>query len=148
MMMWTYEIKVTSSEIHRNYIDIRIDENSASGWRFTGLYGEPRGDRKHLTWDYLRGLQAMVDLPWVVAGDFNEILQAREKEGGLHVPSDACKHLAVLCAIVSSMILASVVFHTHIITGRMVTAMCKYVLIVQVRMNRGESCFQLLGLCT
>ena len=49
---------------------------------FTGFYGEPSSDRKHLSWEYLRGLHALGDMPWLVAGDFDEILQAHEKEGG------------------------------------------------------------------
>lgn len=29
---------------------------------------------RHLSWDLLRRLHAMFDLPWIVAGNFNEIL--------------------------------------------------------------------------
>ena len=82
VLFWQNGLNVTSKEVHSNFLDIRIDENSGSGWRITGLYGEPSGDRKHLTWEYLRSLQNMVDLPWIILGDFNEILMGSEKEGG------------------------------------------------------------------
>ena len=81
VLFWNKELKVTSKELSPNFIDIRIDEHGAAGWRLTGLYGEPSGDRKHLTWQYLRSLHAAVDLPWVMVGDFNEILYSDEKEG-------------------------------------------------------------------
>ena len=43
VMMWR-NLNVTSREVHTNYIDIRVDEHSDSGWRFTRFYGEPSGD--------------------------------------------------------------------------------------------------------
>lgn len=73
---------MTSKEVHSNYLDIRINENSGAGWRITHLYGEPSGDRKHLTWEYLHSLHNMIDLPWIMVEDFNEILVGSEKEGG------------------------------------------------------------------
>jgi hypothetical protein len=82
LMLWRNDLNVTSSRVHNNYLDIRIDEGSNVAWRISGIYGEPRGDQKHLTWGYMRDLKAMVDLPWVLLGDFNEILIGAEKEGG------------------------------------------------------------------
>jgi hypothetical protein len=82
VLFWNNDIQVTSSEVTRNFIDIRINEHSEGGWRLTGLYGEPSGENKHLTWEYIRGLHADVDLPWLMLGDFNEILYGAEKEGG------------------------------------------------------------------
>jgi hypothetical protein len=49
VMFWNKEIKVTSKDITPNFIDIRINEHNGSGWRLTGLYGEPSGEKKHLT---------------------------------------------------------------------------------------------------
>jgi hypothetical protein len=65
---------------------VRIDENDDAGWRLTSFYGEPSSDRKHLSWDYLRSLHTAIDLPWIVMGDFNEILYSTEKEGGAMRP--------------------------------------------------------------
>jgi hypothetical protein len=68
--------------VEQNFIDIRINEHGEAGWRFTGFYGEPSSDRKHLSWDYIRSLHAEFDLPWIMVGGFNEILYSNEKEGG------------------------------------------------------------------
>jgi hypothetical protein len=83
LLLWRNELNVTSFAEHTNYLDIRIDENSPKAWRITGIYGEPSADRKQLTWNYIRELHAMVDLPWVMLGDFNEILSNSEKEGAI-----------------------------------------------------------------
>jgi hypothetical protein len=55
---------------------------NAKVWRLIGIYGEPRWDDKYKTWDKLRELNANHNLPWVVIGDFNEIMFSHEKEGG------------------------------------------------------------------
>jgi hypothetical protein len=68
--------------VEQNFIDIRINENSEAGWRFTGFYGEPSSDKKHQSWDYTRSLQSAIDLPWIMVGDSNEIHYSNEKEGG------------------------------------------------------------------
>jgi exonuclease III len=86
LMFWQEELGVSSVEARANSIDLRIKETSGAGWRFTGFYGEPSGDRKHLSWDYMRELHAMVDLPWIMVGDFNEISHIHEKEGGAARP--------------------------------------------------------------
>lgn len=66
-----------------NYIDVEIGVvGSQEHWRFTGLYGfASNGDRMR-TWSLIRSLAAQSSLPWVVAGDFNEILSNSEKSGG------------------------------------------------------------------
>ena len=51
-------------------------------WRLSGIYGEPRWDHKHLTWENLRSLHGNLSLPWLALGDFNGILFHHEKEGG------------------------------------------------------------------
>jgi hypothetical protein len=53
-----------------------------SQWRLTGFYGEPSGKNKYKSWEYIRQLNIEFDLPWIILGDFNEILYAHEKEGG------------------------------------------------------------------
>ena len=61
-MFWNRDLNVTSREVHPNYIDIRIDEGQASEWRFTGFYGEPSGERKHLSWQYIRDLKEILTM--------------------------------------------------------------------------------------
>lgn len=49
------------------------------------MYGESQADQKHMTWELLRDLHSQdpTNLPWLTAGDYNEILYHHEKEGGV-----------------------------------------------------------------
>lgn len=55
---------------------------SGKKWIFTIIYTSPVPSvRKHL-WDVLNQISKVVDLPWLVAGDFNEIVSIGQKVGG------------------------------------------------------------------
>lgn len=64
------------------HIDMDVKEEDGREWRFTGVYGEPQMDLKFRTWQTLRSLTSAPVKAWLLAGDFNEILFAHEKEGG------------------------------------------------------------------
>lgn len=71
----------------RNYLKNHVDVAGDDGvqWRFTGIYGESQTELKYKTWNRLRDLYSQSTQPgqpWLVAGDFNEILHQFEKEGG------------------------------------------------------------------
>ncbi|XP_074310071.1 uncharacterized protein LOC141644829 [Silene latifolia] len=51
-------------------------------WRVTGFYGWPTVLDRHLSWRLLRILSRQSTLPWVILGDFNEVLFANEMKGG------------------------------------------------------------------
>jgi hypothetical protein len=63
------------------YIDAKINFEGKS-WRFTGIYGEPRTKQRNRTWEAIRYLKSQDDLPWLCAGDFNEITKGEEQLGG------------------------------------------------------------------
>ena len=64
-----------------NHIDAVVGANPRDQWRFTGVYGFADSSKKQETWSLLRGLHRVVSLPWLCAGDFNEILWSHEKLG-------------------------------------------------------------------
>ena len=66
-----------------NFIDGIVMEGQNAGWRLTGSYGEPSWDKRHLSWQYIRDLHNPSSLPWLVVGDFNEIVLCVEKEGAM-----------------------------------------------------------------
>lgn len=71
---------IQCQSVSQYFIDVVVRGNE--DWRLTGIYGAPRWDSKHLTWDALRTLHSNLSLPWLALGDFNEILFHHEKEGG------------------------------------------------------------------
>lgn len=79
-LFWKKGIVVFAQTMSRSHIDIVIscDELEVKQWRFTGFYGEPRRERRKNSWYLLKFLRAQLDLPWLCAGDFNEILSAEE----------------------------------------------------------------------
>ena len=66
-----------------------IDGGSSIGWwHLTGFYGNPETDRRSESWAKLKFLKNSSSLPWLVIGDFNEIIGLSEKEGGHIRPKD------------------------------------------------------------
>lgn len=49
---------------------------------FHRVYGEPETSRRGEAWDSLRSLNHHPNVPWLCAGDFNELTRQDEKVGG------------------------------------------------------------------
>ena len=81
-LFWKRGVDVGVKSLSEYHIDSIIKEDDGLLWRFTGIYGESRNDKKENTWVTMRDLKAKFDLPWLYSGDFNEILFGCEKEGG------------------------------------------------------------------
>ena len=81
-LLWKNTVQITVDSSSLNYIDVIVNKGKDDSWRFTGMYGMPETRRKHKTWELLRTLDRKFSLPWLVAGDFNEILLSHEKFGG------------------------------------------------------------------
>jgi hypothetical protein len=82
IIFWKKEVVLSVRDKTENFIYVFIGAGQDNIWRFTGMYGEPRWENKHLTWQRLRELSLISDMPWLVMGDLNDILYQFEKEGG------------------------------------------------------------------
>ncbi|GKV15349.1 hypothetical protein SLEP1_g26146 [Rubroshorea leprosula] len=51
-------------------------------WIFSGVYGRPQFELRSKLWQELRTLSPYFKGPWVIAGDFNEVVDQSEKFGG------------------------------------------------------------------
>ena len=78
--------KVELNYVSPHFIDIVFMYENVVQWRFTGFYGHPKWNERHLSWDDIRNLHSKSNHPWVVLGDFNEILYPSKKEGGVARP--------------------------------------------------------------
>ncbi|CAM8909274.1 unnamed protein product [Rhodiola kirilowii] len=67
----------------KSYSDYHIDAifEGEQTFRVTLFYGQPKVNRRSETWDLLRKLSIEIDLPWLVFGDFNEVLLGWEVKG-------------------------------------------------------------------
>ncbi|KAK1554997.1 hypothetical protein Q3G72_020206 [Acer saccharum] len=82
LLMWNDSIDVTVLSFSVDHIDARIRMPDGFAWRFSGFYGNPCPSHRGESWNLLRRLRAVDDLPWVCGGDFNELLSVSEKRGG------------------------------------------------------------------
>ncbi|KAK9905262.1 hypothetical protein M0R45_000373 [Rubus argutus] len=66
--------------VHKpDFIDVMVNWENGKECRVTGFYGESIASHRYLPWDLLRELAGARNGPWLVCGDFNEILDCREK---------------------------------------------------------------------
>src|SRR5437763_560766 len=82
LLLWKKEVALSLRYKTKNFIDVFIGSGQENCWCFTGFYGEPRWADKHLSWQWIRELNDVSDMPWLIIGDLNEILYPFEKEGG------------------------------------------------------------------
>lgn len=50
ILYWKKEAAVSLKFKTDNFIDVYVGNDPDDMWRFTGMYGEPRWEDKHLTW--------------------------------------------------------------------------------------------------
>uniref|UniRef100_A0A2N9HXU9 CCHC-type domain-containing protein n=1 Tax=Fagus sylvatica TaxID=28930 RepID=A0A2N9HXU9_FAGSY len=68
----------TEQEIHAS-VKVR---GSNSLWLISAIYGSPRRSERRILWENLKIIAGLHNLPWVMLGDFNDILLCEEKWGG------------------------------------------------------------------
>ena len=66
--------KIELNYVSPHFIDIVFMYENVVQWRFTGFYGHPKWNERHLSWDDIRNLHSKSNHPCVVLGFFNEIL--------------------------------------------------------------------------
>ena len=83
VLLWKQDIRVIVEDSSRYCIDVLIEKNTPQEWRFTGFYFELVTTRRHKAWTKLQTLNDKPHIPWLCAGDFNEITRQEEKMGGV-----------------------------------------------------------------
>lgn len=84
VLLWREPFEVCIKSYSVGHIDCIISYGCKS-WRFTGFYGSSVSALRHQSWQLLRrlaGMHELNSLPWLVGGDFNEILYDSEKGEG------------------------------------------------------------------
>nr|XP_023927086.1 uncharacterized protein LOC112038505 [Quercus suber] len=71
------ELSSTEQEIH-----VSVSSPSKPHWLLSAVYGSPRFAERCLLWDNLNSVAESHSMPWVIAGDFNEVLMGDDKFGG------------------------------------------------------------------
>lgn len=86
-LLWNGGLAVEVVSYSNHYIDTKVHGTGVHpSWRFTGYYGQPERGRRRESWELLRYLSSCNNLPWVIVGDFNDLLWEREKQGRVPHP--------------------------------------------------------------
>nr|POF19513.1 hypothetical protein CFP56_47693 [Quercus suber] len=68
-------------EVQFNKIDAEVNSSEGFGWwHLTGIYRNPKTSKRDESWAFLKYLSGRSQLPWMVIGDFNELMGLSEKE--------------------------------------------------------------------
>ncbi|XP_061993843.1 uncharacterized protein LOC133711764 [Rosa rugosa] len=84
-LLWNSDMHASLRSSSPNHIDadISMEVGGPVVWRFTGIYGVASRTERRRTWDMIESLAAEpCSLPWIMAGDFNEIMSNLDKSGG------------------------------------------------------------------
>ncbi|KAL4318018.1 hypothetical protein GQ457_18G000980 [Hibiscus cannabinus] len=83
-LAWRNDCQVSLCSFSCRHIDVIISQDKdGKMWRCTGFYGAPEEHNRRESWNFLRYLDDSPNVPWLVIGDFNELLFSFEKSGGL-----------------------------------------------------------------
>ena len=72
------ELSSIEQKIHSMVTDLSFN----SSWLLSAIYASPKYAERHFLWDNLSTVAGLHSLPWVIAGDFNEVLLGEDKYGG------------------------------------------------------------------
>lgn len=82
-LLWNEGADVAAKSFSRNHINMEVCLNDGDEkWRFTGFYGISKRSKRQESRNLLKRLSSHKPLPWVVKGDFNDILNPEEKHIG------------------------------------------------------------------
>nr|POE73448.1 hypothetical protein CFP56_08751 [Quercus suber] len=81
-MLWKEGVDVRFKSCSHSHIDVVVHGEGSGGlWRTTGFYGHPITSKRQSSWKLIKSLFAQCKMPWLVCGDFNEIMHPDKKIG-------------------------------------------------------------------
>uniref|UniRef100_A0A803NVH0 Reverse transcriptase domain-containing protein n=1 Tax=Cannabis sativa TaxID=3483 RepID=A0A803NVH0_CANSA len=83
LLLWKDDVNVNVLNYGINFIDCYVSTIDGPLFHFPGFYGAPATSQRPFTWQILKRLKDTAPLmPWLVMGDFNEVLSHTDKLGG------------------------------------------------------------------
>lgn len=80
-LFWNNDSVLSINSYSIGHIDTTVNWGTRK-WRFTGVYGNSDPSKRGEFWELMVRLSHRSSLPWLIGGDFNEISNLSEKEGG------------------------------------------------------------------
>lgn len=72
------KLSSTEQEIH---VVVSLSYSNTQ-WLLSAIYASTRFAERRLLWDNLEAVSELHSLPWMIAGDYNEVLMGEDKFGG------------------------------------------------------------------
>lgn len=85
-VFWKTNVNCQVSGFSQNHVDIQFLEANIVTWRLTCFYGYPERSRRKNSWDFIRQLSNISQVPWLIFGDFNDLLYKSDKWGSFEHP--------------------------------------------------------------
>ena len=99
-LLWKEDLKVDVQSYSDSHIDAIVGQgDDGQEWRLTGFYDNPETSKKEESWLLLKRLSRLNSMPWVCLGDFNELMNDGEKEGGSARP---VRQMEIFCKVINS----------------------------------------------
>ncbi|XP_061351746.1 uncharacterized protein LOC133296707 [Gastrolobium bilobum] len=97
-IMWqSKKAEVVAVSQSSQFIHCRIKIPSGQFFEFNAVYASLTQNLREKLWDDLHNLSDTITGPWILGGDFNEIVYSHEKKGGVAVdPSKCAKFASIL----------------------------------------------------
>lgn len=78
-ILWKDTVMIDVVDLHNQAITFNVrDRVGASDFTVSAIYASPHSSTGRFLWDYLSSLDLKVEGSWMIAGDFNCILEAFE----------------------------------------------------------------------
>ncbi|GAA0148918.1 hypothetical protein LIER_08229 [Lithospermum erythrorhizon] len=77
-LLWDRKLDVSVKSFYSHHIEAVIEEGTGNTWRFVGFYGHHEVTKRKFSWELMRHIDSLSQLPTMFIGDFNEILKASE----------------------------------------------------------------------
>ncbi|XP_057442323.1 uncharacterized protein LOC130734042 [Lotus japonicus] len=84
--LWDMHSQIVSFEIWR----------ANFSWICSAVYASPIPTNREVLWQHLAGLRGNISLPWLLVGDWNEVLHPHEVRGGDFLPNRALRFASAL----------------------------------------------------
>lgn len=81
-LFWKEDVDLIVLSYSRYHIHAKVMTSNNFGWYVTGIYGQPEVSRRRERWDWIKKIYNELEDPWLLCGEFNEIVSKEEKRGG------------------------------------------------------------------
>ena len=82
MILWKHPVCFALGSYSRFHIEGMVTHENGLVWRVLSLYGDLVASNRKFSWDLVRRFVGACRSPWLIGGDFNEVLDNKELSDG------------------------------------------------------------------